>query len=396
MICLYEGKEHCCGCTACMNICPHNAITMIMDEEGFQYPKIDTNNCVECGACVKVCAFHKKDYVEKIPKDQEVYALKHSDNEVRRKSASGGAFTAISDYVLNQGGFVYGAIFNDRFEVIHSKAINQEQRNQMRGSKYVQSSLGNIYKDIKSNLESGKLVLFTGTPCQNGGLKSYLGKKVYDNLILCDIACHGVPSPKLWEDYKKYIEQKYHDKIRKVTFRSKDKGWRNSSMKVELNKSEHIKNMQEDPYYIMFFSHLSSRPSCDQCVYASYHRVTDITMADFWGIENSEKSFDDNIGVSLLLVNTTKGKEIIEKIRKDIQLVKSNHSNCYQPIFEAPSKMSPKRDTFWKEYIETDSTLLIEKYGRLSIVQTLIKKIVVPFLKLTGLYNFVAKVYFKR
>jgi len=395
MIHLFEGKEHCCGCTACANICPRNAITMTIDEEGFLYPEIDTHLCVECGACLKVCAFHKKDFANKIPKEQEVFALKHVDDEVRRKSTSGGAFTAISDYVLNHNGVVYGAILNDNFQVIHSKAINKEQRDEMRGSKYVQSNLGNIFKDIKSSLESDKLVLFTGTPCQNGGLKSYLGKE-YDNLFLCDIACHGVPSPKVWEDYKEYLEKTYQDKIKNVIFRSKDTGWRNSSLKVEFNESNHIKNMKEDPYYILFFSHLSIRKSCHQCVYASYHRVTDITMADFWGIENSDKSFADNIGVSLLLVNTKKGKEMLENIKGDLHLINSNHSNCYQPIFEAPSKISPKRQLFWKEYLEKESATAIEKYGRLSLLQTFLKKVLVPFLKITGLYNLVAKVYFKR
>ncbi len=393
MIHLYKGKGNCCGCTACMNICPYNSITMKKDEEGFLYPVIDLNTCTQCGACVKVCAFHKKEYEEKIPKDQEVFALRHTDRKVREKSSSGGAFTVISDHILNQGGAVYGAVFNESFEVIHSKAWDRERRNKMRGSKYVQSDLGNIFKEIKSELERGKPVLFTGTPCQNGGLKSYLGRE-YPNLILCDTACHGVPSPKIWADYKAYLEEKHQDKIKEINFRNKDSGWQNSSLKVVFGKSEYKKDMQQDPYYILFFSHLIIRPSCHQCVYASYHRVTDITLADFWGIENSSKTFSDDTGVSLVLVNTRKGKELIGNIGKDSDMIKSSHSAFYQPIFEIPSKMSPKRQLFWSEYFAKGNKAF-RKYGKLSTLQWIIKRIIVPVLKKTGLYNLAVKVFFK-
>ena len=152
---LYTNKENCCGCTACLNICPNNSITMEKDEEGFLYPVINSKSCTKCGACVRVCPFHKKEYEEKIPKDQDVYAMKHPEMSVRKKSTSGGAFTAISDYVLNQGGVVYGAVFNEHFEVFHSKAADKEQRDKMRGSKYVQSDLGTIFKEIK--IQSAKL-----------------------------------------------------------------------------------------------------------------------------------------------------------------------------------------------------------------------------------------------
>jgi len=364
---------------------------MEKDEEGFLYPVIDVNTCIRCMACVKVCAFHNKEYNEKIPGDQEVFALKHPDRDVRERSSSGGAFTLISDYVLAQGGSIYGAVFNESFEVIHSKACNRKQRDKMRGSKYVQSNLGSIFKEVKSELETGKPVLFTGTPCQTGGLKSYLGRE-YTGLILCDIVCHGGPSPKVWEDYRTYLEGKYRDKIRDINFRNKDSGWRNSFLKVEFNRSVYKKSMQEDPYYILFFSHLIIRPSCHQCVYTSYHRESDITLADFWGIENTGKAFpDDDTGVSLVLVNTKKGKDLIQSIRKDSEMVKSSHSAFYQPIFERPSKISPRRPLFWKEYFAKGNAALV-KYGKLTATQWMIKKIIVPVLKKTGLYNRVVKI----
>lgn len=395
MIRLYDNKEACCGCTACMNVCPTRSITMEEDEEGFPYPKINPVSCTECNACVKVCPFHPRDHRDAIPKGQEVSAVKHQDSNVRKNSSSGGVFTALSDYVLDRGGIVYGAAFNERYEVIHGKAADKKQRDEMRGSKYVQSKLGTVFEDIRLELGQGKLVLFTGTPCQNDGLKSFFGKE-YDNLILCDIACHGVPSPKVWETYKGYLEDRYQQEIRGVNFRCKDRGWRNSSLKVEFDGNTYLRNMQEDPYYIMFFSHLIIRPSCHRCVYASYHRVTDLTLADFWGIENAGKAFDDDTGVSLLLANTEKGKEITERIKPDICLIRSSHKECYQPVFEAPTGSSPRRQVFWKDYLENGGKDIINKYGRLSFTQVAIKKIAVPILKKTGLYKTVEKIYYKR
>jgi coenzyme F420-reducing hydrogenase beta subunit len=394
MIHLYKEKGNCCGCTACMNICPRHSISMERDTEGFLYPVIDPKTCIECGACVKVCAFHKTGYEEIIPKGQQVYGLKHKQQAVRERSSSGGAFTAISDYVLQQGGTIYGAAFNDRFEVIHSQAVNAKQRDKMRGSKYVQSDLGNIFEEIKSVLETGKPVLFTGTPCQNGGLKSYLGKE-YPGLILCDIACHGVPSPKVWQDYKAYLEARYKETIHLVDFRCKDSGWRESALKVEFDKKVYKKNMQEDPFYILFFSHYILRPSCHQCVYTSFHRVSDLTLADFWGVENSHKTFSDNTGVTLVFANTEKGREVVKVMWNDTDIIETSHTAFYQPIFETPSKASSKRQEFWQVYDRKGSGATFKKYGRLSPVQWGIKKIAVPVLKRTGLYNLVAKAYFR-
>lgn len=394
MIKLYEEKGNCCGCTACMNICPRGSITMEKDEEGFAYPVIDRNTCTSCGACKEVCAFHKKNYEEKIPAGQKVYAQKHKDKEIRMKSSSGGAFSALSESVLNQGGVVYGAVFNDCFQVVHAKADGQETRDKMRGSKYVQSGLGDIFKEIRAELKKGTKVLFTGTPCQNGGLKSYL-KQEYPNLILCDIACHGVTSPMLWEDYKTFLEENHQSKIQEVNFRNKDAGWRNTSLKVSFDKGVYRKSMQEDPYYILFFSHYSIRPSCHQCVYTSYHRVSDITLADFWGIENSHRAFQDDIGITLVLANTEKGRKLLEETKAVTDLIESSHEAFYQPIFEMPSKASPKRQEFWRVYRNKGYGAAFKSYGRLSLTQWVIKKIGVPLLKKTGLYNLISKVYFK-
>lgn len=394
MIQLYKEKGDCCGCTACRNICPSHSIRMEADQEGFLYPVINPNTCTSCKACIKVCAFHKKEQRTKIPEGQEVYGVKHRDENVRLRSSSGAAFTAVSDYVLNQGGAVYGAAFDENFKVIHGRAVNAVQRDKMRGSKYVQSDLGEIFKDIKEVLNTGIMVLFTGTPCQNAGLTRFLGRE-YQNLILCDIACHGVPSPKVWEDYKTYLEERYRGRIQEINFRNKDAGWRNTSLKVNLDTGIYRKNMQEDPFYILFFSHLIIRPSCHQCVYASYHRPSDITLADFWGVENAHKSFQDDLGITLMLANTRKGRMLVEQVKTKADLVKSSHSAFYQPIFELPSKASSKREKFWQEYLTKGFKAALKKYGKLTLLQCMIKKIAVPVLKKSGLYQLIARVYFK-
>ena len=224
MMLLYERKEECCGCTACMSICPKQAITMISDEEGFLYPSINQELCIECDLCKQVCPF-SDNYRTSGNYDQPlVYAAKHKDDKVRMNSSSGGMFTAISDYILDNDGVIYGAAFDENLVVRHQKAETAEDRNKFRGSKYVQSNLNGIFGDIKNELKKGRTVLFTGTPCQNAGLRAFLNKS-YDNLYLCDIVCHGTPSPLMFENYIKYCERKNKSSIKEYYCRFKGKGW---------------------------------------------------------------------------------------------------------------------------------------------------------------------------
>ncbi len=199
MIELYERSEDCCGCTACMSICPKDAITMAADKEGFLYPQIDEALCIECDLCTQVCAFHDSYRIGGNYDQPLVYAAKHRSDEVRMNSSSGGLFTAISDFVLERNGVVYGAAFGKDFEVRHHRAETVEERDRFRGSKYVQSNLLGIYKEVKTELRKGKTVLFTGTPCQNAGLRSFLNKE-YERLYLCDIVCHGTQA-RFWRNY---------------------------------------------------------------------------------------------------------------------------------------------------------------------------------------------------
>lgn len=221
-----EHPEDCCGCTACASICPHNAISMKPDTLGFLYPEVDTEKCVDCGLCEKVCAFNDNYDTSLSLSQPDVYAARHKDMQEIETSRSGAAFIALSDWVIEHGGIVYGAGYTDHFRVVHKRAVSKEERNEFKGSKYVQSDLTGVFRQVKADLKAGLLVMFSGTPCQTAGLNSYVGKKLRENLYLVDIVCHGVPGPFIWRDYLAYLERKHGDKICWVNFRDKQLyGW---------------------------------------------------------------------------------------------------------------------------------------------------------------------------
>ena len=215
-------KSECSGCTACKCSCPQNAIEMIYDEEGFKYPLINKEKCIECGICYNICPNIKKSEENTII---EAYGAKHKNETERFTSRSGGVFIAISDYIIELGGVVYGVELKENFEVEHSRAINKEQRDKFKGSKYIQSDMKDIILDIKNDLQNGKMVLFSGTPCQVAGVKASISKRYYENLYTCDLICHGVPSRKIFRDYLKYVENKENKKIKNFIFRNKKFGW---------------------------------------------------------------------------------------------------------------------------------------------------------------------------
>lgn len=222
-----KNPADCCGCTACASVCAHDAITMKPDALGFLYPEVDEDKCTDCGLCEKVCAFHDNyDKSLNLPQP-DAYAARYKDMKEVETSRSGAAFIAISDYIIEQGGIVYGVGYTDHFRVVHKRATTKEERDEFKGSKYVQSDLTGIFRQVKEDLKSGKTVLFSGTPCQTAGLHSYVGKKLRENLVLVDIVCHGVPSPYVWRDYLAYLEKKHNSEIYYVNFRDKDMfGWK--------------------------------------------------------------------------------------------------------------------------------------------------------------------------
>lgn len=380
---LFENKNECCGCTACMNICPQKAIRMEKDEEGFLYPVVDKEKCIECGLCKKVCAFQKGYNVEGSLKKVEVYATKNKSDEIRMHSSSGGMFYTISKYVLSKGGLVYGVIFDNNFHAVHIRTDSIDGIKKMMGSKYSQSELGNIYNDVKKDLKDGKLVLFTGTPCQVGGLNKFLQNIDKTNLILVDLVCHGTPSPYLFQDYIKFIEKNKKKKIIGYYHRSKKIAWQQHTENIvyEDGKEDYTSRLSQT-WKRLFGTTLFFRPSCYSCKYTNTIRTGDITIGDFWGIEKYNKEFTDNKGVSLTLVNTIKGQKVFDEISKDLII---NNRKIEEAIVKNPQLKQPinididERNKFWNDYKTKGFKYIASKYGgynNIGKLKNLVKRII--------------------
>lgn len=355
-------KSQCCGCTACASICTHKAITMEPDSLGFLYPKVDNKKCVECGLCEKVCTFNEHyDKSLNLETGPVAYAVRHKEMRQIETSRSGAAFIAFSDWVLEQGGVVYGVGYKDHFRVVHKRAMTKEQRDEFKGSKYVQSDLSNIFLQVKEDLKNGLIVLFSGTPCQTSGLNSFIGKKLREKLILVDIVCHGVPSPYIWKDYLSYLEKKYNSKIIQLDFRNKKYGW---SSHIETYKLKNKMVITGTTFTYMFFQHYMLRESCGVCHFTNTIRPSDITLADFWGWEKSVPEFNkDNKGCSLVLCNTSKGLSLFEQCKDKIDSIKVSINDCLQPNLKRPSEIHPERINFEKDYSKKGFNFVLKKYG---------------------------------
>lgn len=345
-----EDPKDCCGCTACASICAHEAIKMEPDALGFLYPKTDISLCVECGLCEKVCQFNEN-YDRTLNLSEPIaYAARHRDIDEVMKSRSGAAFVAISDYILEQGGVIYGVGYKDHFLVAHKRATTKIERDEFRGSKYVQSDLTGVFRQVKEDLKSGLKVLFSGTPCQTSGLNAYVGKRLRENLILVDIICHGVPSPSIWLDYIAKIIQDNKRKIVKVDFRDKKRfGWKDHRESFILeDNSVIIKNN----WATLFYKHIMFRHSCGVCHFTNFHRPSDITLADFWGSEKTTNINKDDKGLSLIFCNTEKGCQIFDQVKDIMEIVPADLNNITQKNLQYPTIIHPQRIEFEKTYAE--------------------------------------------
>lgn len=353
-------KTKCCGCHACYNICPKGAIKMQQDEKGFEYPVIDKEKCINCGLCEKVCPIINNKQIENEPR---AYACYNKDLNIRMKSSSGGIFTLLAEEILNKGGVVFGASFNTKFEVEHIMVEKTEELEKLRGSKYTQSKIGETYKKAKEILEEGRYVLFTGTPCQIEGLKSYL-RKEYDKLYTQDIICHGVPSPKVWKKYIKYREKIDNEKPKKISFRNKDNGWKLFNTKFEYKNFSYKQNQNEDKFMQAFLKNTILRDSCYNCSFKKLNRISDITLADFWGIQNIMPELDDNKGTSLVIVNSKKGQELFENIKEKIiyKNVDIQEAIKYNMSMIESAKMDKNRKKFFENLDKLDFDKLVKKY----------------------------------
>lgn len=348
-----QDKKDCVGCHACSNVCPKQCISMQADEQGFLYPVVDTRLCVDCGLCEKVCPVINQSEEQKPIK---VYAAKNKNQEVRLKSSSGGVFTSLAEYVLNNGGVVFGAKFNNDWNVVHSWTDTKEGLAAFRGSKYVQSTIGNTYREAKEFLTQGRKVLFSGTPCQIAGLKKYL-RADYDNLLAVEVVCHGTPSPKVWNDYLKFrcSDKCGNDipKISDISFRDKTNGWKQFGFKLSyswtnLEKTNvELAPFKEDIYMKGFLRNIYLRPSCYSCPARKGKSKADISLGDYWGIEKFHPQFDDDKGCGLVLINTSVGERYFEQI--EVNKIESKYEDALKGnrVLEHSVPLTKYSKMFW-------------------------------------------------
>lgn len=364
-----KQKQLCCGCEACVQVCPKQCITLKEDQEGFLYPLVNASICVDCGLCEKTCPIINQGHPHE---SISVYAAVNPDEETRLQSSSGGIFTLLAETVIADNGVVFGARFDKHWDVVHDYTETFEGLTAFRGSKYVQSRLGNAYSQAEQFLKAGRKVMFTGTPCQVKGLRQYL-RKEYDNLLAVDFVCHGVPSPKVWREYLDEEVARQCDKnsvsshpissfsdrdalVKGMSFRNKVLGWKKYSFVLTLSKASAAGEQNtvssssifyDNAYMQAFLANLSLRPSCYNCPTKEGKSGSDITLGDFWGIENVDSSMDDDKGTSLVILNTNKGRDTFADL--DLNYCKEESYNAAvsaNPSIEVSVAEPPYRNLF--------------------------------------------------
>lgn len=355
-------KSDCSGCSACKNICPRNAISMLDDEKGFKYPSINHNYCINCGLCERACPIINKTIENaELPR---AFAANNKNEYIRMQSSSGGMFTLIAENIIKKDGIVFGAVFNDNFLVEHVKVDCVEELFKIRGAKYIQSDINKTYKQAKECLEKGQHVLFSGTPCQIEGLKSYLMKN-YDTLYTQDLICHGVPSKLVWNRYLEYRKKEDNGKLESIYFRDKEnKGWNKYQLLFKYKEFHKYIDHEDDLYMKLFLSDIALRDSCYNCNFKKKHRVSDITLADFWGINKILPEINDEKGTSLLIINSKKGEDLLEEIKEklDIQEVEFESAIRGNPSMTKSPKMKEEREKFFEDLNKLGVEELVYKY----------------------------------
>ena len=347
---------------------------MIRDSEGFEYPAIDEAACINCGLCERVCPVFTCEAIRR--PEQSGYEMRafggwHQDDGIRYDSSSGGAFTLLAECIIKDGGIVFGCTLDSDMQAVHTGVDDIRELDKLRGSKYVQSDVGETYKKVKEELSNGRKVMFVGTPCQAAGLFSYIGKKVIDNLYIVDFICHGVPSPLVFEEYVKSIERRMDAKLISFRFRNKDHGWNQTGLQpgtlATFDNGEKVRHFPAffDPYMNAFLEDICLRPSCYECRFKELPKeYADITLADYWGVGRIEPDLYDKKGTSLILVNTPHGTELWNSIKDGLYYKETDFTAATKrnrPLRES-AKLNPKRDTFFEELEEHGFEYVRRKY----------------------------------
>lgn len=359
-----DSPAECCGCHACAQICPKHCITMQADAEGFLYPHIDADVCIDCGACEKICPMLHSEPAP-ISKEPTAYAAINLDEKIRQNSSSGGVFTLLAEQTLDNGGIVFGAAMTaDQHSVHHIAIETKEALAALRGSKYLQSSIGDTYLQVRKALKSGREVLFSGTPCQVEGLRTFL-QKDYSNLFCVDLICHGVPSPLVWSTYLAEQENRVGAPARRTFFRYKKYGWKTYAVLLEFsNNTAYECVFLHDAFIQSFLRNVCLRPSCYSCHFKKLNRVSDITLADYWGIQNQYPDMDDNKGTSLVFVHSEKGQHHIDSLRTSMRLLEVPVAQAIKenPSMTISAHPHKQRKRFFKYLGKMPFESLVAKY----------------------------------
>lgn len=373
------NQKDCCGCTACASICPHRAIQMCANDKGFLYPNVDNESCVQCGLCLKTCPIlDRQTQPVKETTVRESFALRHKDKDTLFHSSSGGAFFSIAEYVIANGGIVFGAIYDDDLAVKHAYATTLEECKRFQGSKYSQSDLTGTYVKVKEFLDAKRMVLFSGTPCQNHGLIKFL-RKSYENLVTIDIICHSVPSPLVYNKYIQLIERKYKDKVTNISMRDKTLGWGGiNSYRYYFKSGNEVFNPKGIKcWQLIFESGLITRESCFDCQYTNLNRVTDFTIGDFWDTQSLRPEIYSKEGTSIILVNSEKGEALFEKIKYNVNLWQVSKQEYIQPRLESATKKPNNYDFFWSLYKKDGFAKTYKKFwGRKRLFSRVVNRLI--------------------
>lgn len=375
-----SDKTKCCGCTACASSCPKKSISMQYDEEGFLYPAVDKSSCVNCSICERVCPFNK---VNKIDEHCGLYiALQNLNEEERNASTAGGAFSLIADALINLGAVVYAVGYDSGVRVVHKRVEDKYSLSDLRGSKYVQSYLGNTFNQIQDDLKKDLTVLFVGTPCQVHGLKKVIGNT--QNLYTVDLLCLGVSSPKLFGEYIEYLSLKYHSHVSSVSFRDKHYGYATPNVRVDFDNEKYIQQTYDSKVHTnLFFSHYNVRPCCYQCEFREYPRVSDFTIGDFNDVGNFVPAMDDNKGTTRVWVHTNKGKALLEEVKKSARIVVLDNNSPDVVGGNRKQIVRPvRREEFFQDSIQLSYFDLVRKWQPYKIKGTIvsvIRNIINPF-----------------
>ena len=388
-----KNKVNCCGCSACYSVCPKKCITMSEDEEGFLYPHIDKNTCVECGLCEKVCPILQ--YQQPKPKAQKAFVLQHRDETVLAQSTSGGAYTAIANWILNKGGFVFGAHLNAQFEAEHCYVERPEDLWMFRNSKYVQSKIGDTYKQVRDLLKKGRIVLYSGTPCQLEGLFQFLRNKQYDNLYTVDVVCRAVPSPLVLRKYLEMQKNMLASDLKDVKFRDKYHGYKYSSMSlISKNGKEYHEGIDTDVYLRSFFSGTNIRQSCPVCKFRSRYRRTDFTIWDCFTIDEFSSELDNDKGATRILCQSARSVELLKELKSEVKVVEIDPEKAVRGVRELVSgpTLHPQRAAFFADLNKKNAAEVFQKYFPITI-RHLLEKQARLWSNRLGIYKMMKKLF---